>query len=59
MLVTCLILSYFIHPYWIGAVGSLVATLAERFTPTTHFWDDNASIPLVSALVMTILSLGE
>lgn len=55
MLATCLLLAYFIHPYWVGAVGAVVATLAERFTKTTRFYDDNASIPLCSALVMAVL----
>jgi len=56
MLVTCLLLAYFIQPYWIGEFGAIVATLAEKFTKTTRFWDDNASIPLSSALVMALLS---
>ena len=57
MLVTCLVLAYFIHPYWIGAVGALVAVIAEKFTKTTRYVDDNLSIPLASALVMGVLSI--
>lgn len=58
MLITCLILAYFIKPYWIGAAGAVTATVAERFTPTTKYTDDNLSIPLASATVMTALYLG-
>ncbi len=55
MLITCLILAYFIQPYWVGVVGAIIATLAERFTKTTKYVDDNFSIPLSSALVMVLL----
>jgi len=55
MLVVCLILAYFIQPYWIGAVGAVTAVIAERFTKTRHFIDDNLVIPLSSALVMGLL----
>jgi len=58
MLVTCLLLAYFIEPYWIGAIGAITATIVEKFTPTKHWIDDNLTIPLVSALVMALLSLG-
>jgi len=55
MLATCLIFAYFIQPYWIGVVGAVVATLAERFTKTTAHIDDNLTIPLASALAMGLL----
>lgn len=55
MVVTCLLLAYFIQPYWIGVVGAIVATLAERFTKTTRVVDDNLTIPLSSALVFGVL----
>jgi len=55
MLVTCLVLAYFIEPYWIGATGAIVAVLVERFTKTTKYCDDNLTIPLSSALVMGLL----
>ena len=55
MLVTCLTLAYFIQPYWIGAVGAVTAVLAEKYTTTSQFIDDNLSIPLSSALVMALL----
>ncbi|GAI69752.1 unnamed protein product, partial [marine sediment metagenome] len=44
MLATCLILAYFIHPYWVGAAGATAAVMAERFTKTTKYVDDNLSI---------------
>jgi len=55
MLVTCLVLAYFIVPYWIGAAGAVTAVLAEKFTITRHYIDDNLTIPLFSALVMVPL----
>ena len=55
MLATCLVLAYFIQPYFVGAVGAIVATFAEKFTPTRHWIDDNLTIPLFSALVMALL----
>lgn len=55
MLITCLLLAYFIKPYWIGVIGAIVATLAERFTYTTRWLDDNATIPISSAFVMGAL----
>lgn len=55
MLATCLILAYFIEPYWIGVAGAITATLVERFTPTKRFVDDNLTIPLASALIMGVL----
>ncbi|GAI43169.1 unnamed protein product [marine sediment metagenome] len=55
MLITCLVLAYFIQPYWIGAVGAVTAVIAERLTKTTKYVDDNLTIPLASALVMALL----
>jgi len=55
MLAVCLIFAYFIHPYWIGAVGAVTAVVAERFTKTTGYVDDNLTIPLSSAVVMGVL----
>jgi phytol kinase len=55
MLVACLLLACFITPYWIGVVGAMVATAAEKLTITSHFVDDNLTIPLASALVMGVL----
>ncbi len=55
MIATCLILAYFIHPYIVGVVGAITATVAERFTRTTRYIDDNLTIPLASAAVMLLL----
>lgn len=55
MLATCLLFAYFIQPYWIGAIGALTAVIAERFTKTTKWVDDNLTIPLASAFVMGVL----
>lgn len=57
MLVTCLILAYFIQPYWVGVLGALTAVAAERFTKTTKYVDDNLTIPLASAFVMALLHI--
>lgn len=57
MLFACLILAYFMEPYYIGLAGAITATLAEKFTPTTRFLDDNLSIPLCSFAVMALLYL--
>ncbi len=58
MWVTCLIFAYFIEPYWIGVLGAMTAVIAEKFTKTTRFIDDNLTIPLASAFVMTSLHLA-
>lgn len=55
MLITCLILAYFIQPYAIGVAGAIVATLVEKYTKTSKYVDDNLTIPLSSALVMALL----
>jgi len=53
MIIVCLIIAYFFKPYWIGAVGALIATLVERFTPLSKgIWDDNWTIVLSSLLIM-------
>ena len=56
MIVVCLVVAYFFKPYWIGVVGAVVATLAERFTPLSKgVWDDNWTIVLTSLVVMALL----
>jgi len=56
MITVCLVVSYFFKPYWIGAVGAVVATLVERFTPLSRGWiDDNWTIVLASLVVMASL----
>jgi len=57
MIVVCLFIAYFFKPYWIGAVGAIVATIAERFTPVSKgIFDDNYTIVLSSLLVMSLLT---
>jgi len=55
MLITCLILAYFIQPYFIGVLGAVIAVIAEKYTKTTKYIDDNLTIPLASAFVMGVL----
>ena len=56
MLVMCLLVSYLLKPYFIGAAMAVTAVLAERFTPLTHGWiDDNWTLTLSSALVGGLL----
>ena len=56
MLVVCLLVGTLFTPYWIAAVGAVVATLAERWTPISKgFWDDNHTIIISSLLVMGAL----
>ena len=57
MLITCLVLACFITPYWIGAVGAVTAVIAEKYTKTTKYVDDNLTIPLSSAFVMALLHI--
>ena len=57
MLVTCTLVAVcFIEPVGVGLVGAVVATLAEKFTVTSRFIDDNLTIPLLSGLVMTLFA---
>jgi len=57
MLVVSLTLAYFIEPYWVGVAGAITATLAEKYTKTTRYVDDNLTIPLSSAFVMALLHI--
>lgn len=56
MFITCLIIAWaFISPFWVGAIGALVATITEwacgdvSRVKIFHKLDDNLMIPLVSA----------
>ena len=57
MIITCLVLAYFIQPYWIGILGVITAVIAEKYTKTTKYIDDNLTIPLFSAFVMALLHI--
>ena len=57
MLGVCLATAVLIQPYWIGALGAVVATAAERFGPRPHgLWDDNCGVVAVSFAVMAVLT---
>jgi dolichol kinase len=55
MLAVCLACAGLVHPYFIGAVGAAVATVAERFRPVLSFWDDNLNLVTASFAAMAIL----
>jgi dolichol kinase len=57
MFVVCLAaVAIWYHPFWIGAVGAVVATLAERFRPgVLRYWDDNFNLTAASLAVMVLL----
>jgi len=62
MLIVCLIISWaFIKPFWIGVLGSVIATITEWAFGDTGFvkWaDDNWAIPVISlAFVSGIAAL--
>jgi len=55
MILVCLLVGALFAPYWISAVGAVVATLSEKFTPMSKgIWDDNWSIIVSSLLVMSL-----
>jgi dolichol kinase len=57
MLGTSLVVATLFQPYWIGALGAVVATAAERFRPIVHgLWDDNWVVVAVSLSVMAVLT---
>ncbi len=56
MLGVCLGTAALLQPYWIGAVGAIVATAAERFRPgIAPFWDDNLNVVAASLMAMMVL----
>jgi len=58
MLITCLLIAFLYPVYWIAAIGALVGTLSERYTPLSKgLWDDNWSIIVFSLVVMAPLSM--
>lgn len=57
MLITCLLVAYLFHPYWMAAIGALVATATEKYSGLSKTWvDDNYTI-IVSSL-LTMVALG-
>ena len=57
MLGVCLAAAAFYQPYWIGALGALVATAAERRRPMVLIvWDDNLHVVAASLAVMGVLA---
>ena len=58
MVTACLAVALLYQPYWIGAVGAVAATLAERKQPTVGpWWDDNTQEVAVSLTLMSILTV--
>jgi dolichol kinase len=52
--VSLLILSFFRFPIHIRLIAALIATLTELFTP--KWLDDNLTIPIITALVLTLFT---
>lgn len=52
--VSLMILSFFRFPIHVRLIAALIATLTELFTP--KWLDDNLTIPIVTALVLTLLT---
>ena len=56
MLGICVAAAALFQPYWIGALGALVATAAERRRPRfLTLWDDNVHVVALSLAVMGVL----
>jgi len=56
MIVVCLLIAFLFTPYWIAAIGAVVATAAERWTPISRgLFDDNWTVIVSSLLVMIFL----
>ena len=57
MLASCLAIGVLFQPYWIGALGAIFATAAERFSPRVlGVRDDNWTVVAASLAVMGILA---
>lgn len=58
MIIACLLIAYLFQPYWMAAVGAVVATLAEKCTPISRgMLDDNWTIIISSLTVMSLLTV--
>ena len=56
MLGVCLATAAFFQPHWIGALGAIVATAAERRRPMVlTLWDDNLHVVATSLALMSVL----
>jgi len=56
MLVTCLLVGTLFTPYWVAAIGAVVATLVEKYSGLSRTWvDDNWTIIVSSLAVMGVL----
>jgi len=56
MIVACLLIGALFTPYWIAAVGAVVATAVEKHTGLSRTWvDDNYTIIVSSLIVMGVL----
>ena len=56
MLAVCLAAAAPFGPYWIGAVGAVIAALAERYRPPLGaLWDDNVNVAAASLGAMALL----
>ena len=56
MLITCTGIAFIYHPFWVGAVGAITATITERFRINSiRFWDDNINVVVSSLVVMVII----
>ena len=57
MLLACLAAAALFEPYWIGAVGAVIGTAAERFRPTSGpLGDDNLAVVAASLAIMSLLA---
>ena len=57
MLGVCLSVAVSFSPFWIGAVGAIVGSVAERHRPNVAaLWDDNVNVVAASLGVMALLA---
>ena len=60
MLGVCLAAAALFQPYWVGALGAISATAAERFRLIAHrLWDDNwvPDDPVIVAVSLTVMGV--
>ena len=58
MLGICLAAALLFQPYWIGALGAIVATAADRFRLVAHsLWDENwvPDDPMIVAASLAVM----